>query len=70
MNATQVVRILVLAVLMALAAGCASTGEVPIGVLRYENPAKPTVGGKKLLIFLRGIGVTIRFSRTMGSSIR
>ena len=56
MNAMQIVRMLALAILMMLAAGCASRGEVPIGVLRYENPAKPAEGGKKLLIFLRGIG--------------
>lgn len=56
MKATQLLRTLTLALLLALTAGCASTGDKPIGALHYENPAKPADQGKKLLIFLRGAG--------------
>ncbi|GAA5164985.1 alpha/beta hydrolase [Viridibacterium curvum] len=56
MNAKVIVRALLLAILISITAGCAFRGETPIATLRYENPSKPASEGKKLLIFLRGLG--------------
>lgn len=56
MNVTQIIRVLALLVFVSLTGGCASKGEIPIAALRYENPSRPAAEGKKLLIFLRGVG--------------
>lgn len=56
MSAMQIGRALVLLIFALMLSGCASRGATPIAALRYENPARPVDGGKKLLIFLRGIG--------------